>query len=236
MAEKTSPHIRRLRPPGAADSPPAEARESGDAAASRAPRAADSPPAEARETGGATAPRTRQTADARREALVDAAVEQFSQTGLHGTAVSAITDAVGITQPYAFSLFGTKKGLFLAAVDQSFDRVEQTFREAAANAGPEGPFEAMKQSYGAVLADRPLLLMQLQTYAACGDEDVRTLARRRYAQLYDLVRELSGADGEELTQFFAAGMLLNVAAALQLPELLIDDTWLEDCLKLGDAG
>jgi AcrR family transcriptional regulator len=187
--------------------------------------AADPPPA-----------RTRQTADARREALVDAAVEHFAQTGLHGTAVSAITDAVGITQPYAFSLFGTKKGLFLAAVERNFERVEQTFRDAAAGAPPGGAFEAMKESYVAVLADRSLLLMQLQTYAACGDDEVRDLARRRYAQLYDLVRELSGADREELTQFFAAGMLLNVAAALDLPELLLDETWLEDCLQRADAG
>ncbi len=180
--------------------------------------------------------RTRQTADARREALIDAAVEHFSQTGLHGTAVSAITDQVGITQPYAFSLFGTKKGLFLAAVERGFDRVEESFREAAAGAGEDGAFDAMKESYGAVLADRSLLLIQLQAYAASGDDEVRAVVRRRYAQLYDLVRELSGADREELTQFFAAGMLLNVAAALDLPELLLNDTWLEDCLGLGDAG
>jgi AcrR family transcriptional regulator len=182
-----------------------------------------------------TLPRTRQTADERREALVDAAVEHFAQTGLQGTAVSSITDAVGITQPYAFSLFGTKKGLFLAAVERGFDRIEETFRKAASDAGPDGAFAAMKESYGAVLADRSLLLIQLQAYAASGDAEVRTLVRRRYAQLYDLVRELTGADREELTQFFAAGMLLNVAAALDLPELLLNDTWLEDCLKY-DAG
>ena len=181
----------------------------------------------------ATPTRTRQTADERREALVTAAVEHFAQTGLHGTAVSAITDDVGITQPYAFSLFGTKKGLFLAAVERSFDRVEETFRTAAEHAGPDGAFEAMKESYGSVLADRTLLLMQLQTYAACGDAEVRDLARRRYAQLYDLVRDLSGVDREELTEFFAAGMLLNVAAALDLPQLLLDDTWLDDCLRRG---
>jgi AcrR family transcriptional regulator len=183
-----------------------------------------------------TAPaRPRQTADARREALVDAAVEHFAQRGLHGTAVSSITDEVGITQPYAFSLFGTKKGLFLAAVERGFDRIEETFRAAAAAAEPGGEFDAMKESYGAVLADRSMLLMQLQTYAASGDDEVRELARRRYAQLYDLARELSGADREELTQFFAAGMLLNVAAALDLPQLLLNDTWLEDCLKLNDG-
>jgi AcrR family transcriptional regulator len=177
----------------------------------------------------------RQTASARREALIDAAVKHFAQTGLHGTAVSAITDEVGITQPYAFSLFGTKKGLFLAAVERGFDRVEEAFRVASAGAGDEGAFEAMKESYGAVLGDRALLLMQLQAYAASGDDEVRELVRRRYAQLYELVRELSGASRDELAQFFAAGMLLNVAAALDLPKLLLDDTWLADCLSLADA-
>jgi AcrR family transcriptional regulator len=179
---------------------------------------------------------TRQTASARREALVDAAVKHFALTGLHGTAVSAITDEVGITQPYAFSLFGTKKGLFLAAVERSFDRVEETFRAAAAGAGEEGAFDAMKESYGGVLADRSLLLMQLQAYAASGDDEVRELVRRRYAELYELVRELSGgASRDDLAQFFAAGMLLNVAAALDIPKLLLDDTWLADCLSVNDA-
>ena len=179
---------------------------------------------------------TRQTATARREALIDAAVKHFALTGLHGTAVSAITDEVGITQPYAFSLFGTKKGLFLAAVEHGFDRVEETFRAAAAGAGEEGAFDAMKESYGGVLADRSLLLMQLQAYAASGDDEVRERVRHRYAQLYELVRELSGASRDELAEFFAAGMLLNVAAALDLPKLLLDETWLGDCLSAEDAS
>src|SRR5882672_10770983 len=103
-----------------------------------------------REMATKTETPTRQTASARREALVDAAVKHFALTGLHGTAVSAITDEVGITQPYAFSLFGTKKGLFLAAVERSFDRVEESFRAATAGAGEEGAFDAMKESYAGV--------------------------------------------------------------------------------------
>jgi AcrR family transcriptional regulator len=180
-------------------------------------------------------PSHRQTASARREALVDAAVEQFAQTGLHGTAVSSITDAVGITQPYAFSLFGTKKGLFLAAVERSCDRIAETFRAAAAGAGDEGPLVAMGAAYGQLLSDRSLLLIQLQSYAACSDDEVRAVVRRRYAQLYELVRDLSGADRLELQGFFATGMLLNVAAAMDLPELLFDETWLKDCLGQAAA-
>jgi len=183
-----------------------------------------------------TSPRTRQTAPERREALIEAAVEHFGQTGLHGTAVSAITDEVGITQPYAFSLFGTKKGLFLAAVQRSCERIAETFRAAAAGAGEEGPLAAMGAAYGQLLTDRSLLLIQLQSYAACGDNEVRQVVRRGYAELYELVRELSSADPLELQGFFATGMLLNVAAAMDLPELLHDESWLKDCLGQAAAN
>lgn len=179
----------------------------------------------------ATAPsRSRQTADARREALVAAAVKHFARTGLHGTAVSAITDEVGITQPYAFSLFGTKKGLFLAALDHGFDHLETTFR-AAGEAVPESErLPAMGEAYSALLADRDWLLLQQQGYAACSDDAVRELVRRRYAQLYELIRDLTGADAGRLTQFFAAGMLMNVAAAMDLPSLIEGkEAWLTVC-------
>src|SRR6187549_453583 len=102
-----------------------------------------------------TSTRTRQTAPERREALVEAAVRHFALTGLHGTAVSAITDEVGITQPYAFSLFGTKKGLFLAAVERGYDRVEETFRAAAAApAEDEDAIKAMGRAYAGLLENR----------------------------------------------------------------------------------
>ena len=94
-----------------------------------------------------TSPRTRQTAPERREALVEAAVDHFAQTGLHGTAVSAITDQVGITQPYAFSLFGTKKGLFLAAVAHGFERVEQAFRAAGEAVPANERMDALGRTY-----------------------------------------------------------------------------------------
>jgi AcrR family transcriptional regulator len=182
-------------------------------------------------------PRTRQTADARRDALVGAAVKHFARTGLHGTAVSAITDDVGITQPYAFSLFGTKKGLFLAAVEHCFDHLEATFRAAADGVPEAEALPAMGESYAALLADRDWLLLQQQAYAACSDDEVRDVVRRRYAQLYELVRDRSGADPARLTQFFAAGMLMNVAAAMDLPALVEGkEAWLSVCDPEAAAG
>src|SRR3954469_9835324 len=157
---------------------------------------------------------TRRSAGERREQLVDAPVPAFAVGGLHGTAVSSVTGAVGVTQPYAFSLFGTKKGLFLAAVEHCFEHLDATFRAAAEGLAGEDALKAMGDSYVALLEDRAWLLLQLQAYAACSDEEVRDVVRRRYASLYELVGELSGAQGPQLTEFFAHGMLLNVAAAM----------------------
>ena len=173
-------------------------------------------------------PSVRSTAAERREALVAAAVRAFARTGLHGTAVSTITREVGITQPYAFSLFGTKKDLFLAAVEHGFDHVDETFRRAAEGA-PEGEeLETMGHAYVGLLADREWLLCQLQAYAACDDDEVRRVVRRRYVALYRTVAELSGADRQRLRDFFKTGMMLNVAAAMDLPILDEDDAWLDD--------
>jgi hypothetical protein len=49
------------------------------------------------------------------------------------------------------------------------------------------------------------------------------------------VGELSGADATELQGFFATSMLINVAAAMDLPELFSDETWTEDCLGKSAA-
>ena len=62
-------------------------------------------------------------------------------------------------------------------------------------------------------------MLQHQSYAACDDEVVRDCVRRRYAELVDLARELSGAEQERLDEFFRHGMALNVAAALGVEEL-----------------
>jgi|SRR5215207_593893 len=178
-----------------------------------------------------TAPR-RSSAGERRAQLIEAAVPVFALGGLHGTAVSAVTGAVGVTQPYAFSLFGTKKGLFLAAVEHVFDHLEQTFRAAAAGLQGDDALHAMGESYFELLDDREWLLLQMQAYAACSDDDVRAVVRDRYAGLYAVVRELSAAEEPVLKDFFAHGMLLNVAAAMDMPALLEkDDDWIENCRR-----
>lgn len=160
---------------------------------------------------------TRQTAEARREAVLEAARHEFARHGLHGASTDVIARKAGISQPYLFRLFGSKKELFLAVNDACFARTLDTFRHAAAGTSGEDALRAMGQAYMALIEeDRTMLQGQLQAYAASvEDDDIRESAARGYGRLVDFVETVSGADRRTISSFFATGMLLNVLAAMQ---------------------
>jgi AcrR family transcriptional regulator len=170
-------------------------------------------------------PRRRMSADERREAVLRVAIAEFARTGLHGTSTEKIAAGAEISHPYLFRLFGTKKELFLACLQRCHERLRETFTRAAEAAGEDDRLAAMGKAYVDLLADREMLLLQLHGYAACDDPDVRATASDGYAELWQLVERLSGAPEEEVRAFFSTGMLLNVAAAMDLPQIAGDPGW-----------
>jgi AcrR family transcriptional regulator len=162
-----------------------------------------------------TAPR--QTAEERREAVLEAARHEFAQHGLHGASTDVIARNAGISQPYLFRLFGSKKALFIAVNDWCFQRTLDLFRAAATGKSGRDALDAIGAAYGELIeADRSMLQGQLQAYAASVvDDDVRASAARGYGRLVDYVETVSGADKRTVAAFFAKGMLMNVLAAMQ---------------------
>jgi AcrR family transcriptional regulator len=177
-----------------------------------------------------TRARARQTAEASREAILEAAMAEFAITGLHGTSTEAIARRAGVSQPYIFRLYGTKKNLYLASIERGFERVLETFQRVAADS--KEPFHDMGQAYVALLEDRELLLAQMQSYAACSDADVQELVRTQYGRLFNWLRTVPGATDEAVRGFLATGMLLNVAAAMDLPAVVSSSDWAAACLGM----
>lgn len=179
--------------------------------------------------------RQRVPAAERRDALIAAAVHEFAHGGLHGTPVERIAKRVGVAQPYVFSLFASKRELFLAAVKRGFQRVEDEFADAALafaqGRGPDGcedVLDAMGEAYVQLLAsDRDHLMLQHQSYAACDDDVVRKHVRTCYAGLVARVKELSGADDERIDDFLRHGMALNVSAAMGVEDLSVGCDWVK---------
>jgi AcrR family transcriptional regulator len=172
----------------------------------------------------------------RRDALIAAAIEEFALGGLHGTPVDRIARRVGVAQPYVFSLFATKRDLFIAAVERGFEMVRDLFTESAAEfkeAHADDAYErgdilaALGDSYIELLAsNRPKLMLQLQAYAACDDEVIRERVSAAYERLGLHVRDLTGADEDELNEFLSHGMWLNVQAAIGLADLEVACDWI----------
>jgi AcrR family transcriptional regulator len=170
----------------------------------------------------------RQSAGARRQDVIDAAIAEFASGGLEGASVEAIAERAGISQPYVFRLFGTKKALFLATYERCCDDILAAFTRAAEGAPGTDPQErltAMGSAYVDLIADRDRLQVQLQAYSSCRDPEVRDTVRRRYREVYETVEELSGADAPMLRAFFATGMLLNVADAMDLEAIAGTQPW-----------
>lgn len=163
----------------------------------------------------------------RREQVLEAALGEFAAKGLAGTSTEEVARVAGISQPYLFRLFPTKKALFLALVERCFSRVEDTFIQAAGDAVGEAALEAMGDAYEKLLGDRTLLLLQMQAYAACDDPSIRAATRAGYKGLWTLVERLTGLPFERVVEFFAMGMLMNVAAAMDLPA--VDERWTSWC-------
>ena len=136
----------------------------------------------------------RKTKEERREEILDAAIAEFAEKGLHGASTDEIARLAGISQPYVFRLFGTKKELYLAVVARCFRQTLETFQRAAEGKRGEEALHAIGKAYGELLeSDRIYLRAQMQAYAACEDPEICAVVRNGFGDLVSYVERVSGA-------------------------------------------
>jgi AcrR family transcriptional regulator len=175
----------------------------------------------------------RKSAEERREAVLDAGLVEFAEHGLHGASTDAIAAKAGISQPYVFRLFGTKKELFVAVINRCFRETLDIFQRAAEGKRGEEALEAIGKAYNQLLHDRVRLRGQMQAYAASDDPEIRKVVREGYGDLVAYVERVAGLPPERISRFFATGMLLNVIASMGLEDA--SEPWAERLLE-GCSG
>ena len=158
----------------------------------------------------------RQSAEQRRETVLAAALVEFAERGLHGASTDSIARSAGISQPYLFRLFRTKKEALRRVGGAVPTRDAGGFPQASDGLEGEPALRAMGAAYKQLLDDRTMLRAQLQAYSACDDADIRKAVRRGFGEIVGHVERVSGASAEEVARWFATGMMLNVAAAMDL--------------------
>ncbi len=178
---------------------------------------------------------TRQTAGERRTAVLAAAITEFARSGYAGTSTEAIARRAGISQPYLFRLFGTKKDLFVATYDLVGDRIISELTRAGEGLEGEEAKIAMGEAYLELMQDPEMLQVQLHGFAAApADPDIARSCRRTFEVLADLFYERTHLSDDELREFFAMGMLINVMSAIDL--MSVPDGWAQSLCQLPDKA
>ena len=166
----------------------------------------------------------RKAAQERREEIVTIAIEEFSQKGFYGASTVTIAERAAISHPNLFRLFPTKKALFITVMERVVERIKHSMI-GAGQRSPDDPQAAMARGYRALLSHRELMLLLLQGYAACQDEEILEVMRRLSTDVFRQIEVLLDGNTPQARDFYAQGMLLTIATAMRLPEIASDHTW-----------
>jgi len=178
---------------------------------------------------------SRQTAGERRTAVLAAAITEFARSGYAGTSTEAIASRAGISQPYLFRLFGTKKDLFVATYDLVGYRIVNELTKASEGLEGQEAKEAMGEAYLQLMQDPEMLQVQLHGFAAApADPDIARSCRRTFEVLADVFYDRTHGTEDDLREFFAMGMLINVMSAIDL--LSVPDLWAQSLCQLPDKA
>ena len=163
--------------------------------------------------------------------MLAAAITEFARSGYAGTSTEAIATRAGISQPYLFRLFGTKKDLFVATYDLVGLRITNELTRAAEGLEGEDAKISMGQAYLELMQDPEILQVQLHGFAAApADPDIARSCRRTFDVLSDLFYDRTHGTEDDLREFFAMGMLINVMSAIDV--LSVPDSWAQSICQL----
>ena len=85
----------------------------------------------------------RLTATARREQILEVALEVFGRAGYHGTSMNDVADAAGVTKPVLYQHFDSKRALFRALLEEVGNRLLSAIAKATADA-PDGKSQTQR--------------------------------------------------------------------------------------------
>lgn len=76
----------------------------------------------------------RLSAPARREQILDVALDVFANSGFHGASMNGIAEAAGVTKPVLYQHFDSKRDLYQALIEEVGNRLRTNIDKATAEA------------------------------------------------------------------------------------------------------
>jgi AcrR family transcriptional regulator len=170
---------------------------------------------------------TRLPAAERRQALIDTAVRVFSSGSYRCSTTSEIARAAGVSEPILYRHFGSKRELYIAAVDHVWAELRRASDEAiAAEPDPARWVEAIGSAYNGQSAPGELFVQSL----AAAEEDaelrkhVAAVMRDLHGYVVEVIERAQASGGvlperdpqAEAWMFIAGGMLGTLGRRLGL--------------------
>jgi AcrR family transcriptional regulator len=173
--------------------------------------------------------RARLPAEERRAAVLDTACRVFGRCSYRNATTAEIAREAGVTEPILYRHFDSKRALYLACVDETWQRVRAAWDDAiAAEDDPREWLPGMGRAFAAFKEDQAALAnLWAQALAEAGDEpELRRHLRHHVREVHEYVTRVieraqeSGAvasarDADaEAWIFIAVGLLATIAGRL----------------------
>ncbi|MET0144465.1 MAG: TetR/AcrR family transcriptional regulator [Ilumatobacteraceae bacterium] len=154
----------------------------------------------------------RLTATARREQVLQVALEVFARAGYHGTSMNDVADAAGVTKPVLYQHFESKRELYQALLDEVGARMLHAIVLATADA-PDGrsKTELGFRAYFRWVADDHAAFMLLYGSGSRRDEEFAQAVRRVTAGMALAIAPLIAADIDHEHRMTLAHALVGLA-------------------------
>src|SRR4051794_15370351 len=138
---------------------------------------------------------SRLPAQARREQILDVAVQVFARRGFHGTSMNDVAHAAGVTKPVLYQHFDSKQDLYLALIGEVGRRLLLSINKATAGAtsGREMTQLGYTAYFRFVAEDRDAFLL-MYGGGASRDEDATAAVRRISAEAAAAISPLIAVD------------------------------------------
>ena len=136
---------------------------------------------------------TRLPAKERKAAVLDCACGIFSSGSYRGTTTAEIARQAGVTEPVLYRHFESKRGLYLAVLEESWRRLRVVWEQAVADE-PDPRFwvSAMGRAYLAS-KDTRILCAELWIQAlteASDDAEIRRFLRKQMREVHSFVSDV----------------------------------------------
>lgn len=174
----------------------------------------------------------RLTASARREQLLDVALQVFARQGYHGASMNDVADAAGVTKPVVYQHFDSKRDLYLALLDEVGARMLTAISKATAGATDgKDQTELGFTAYFRWVADDHDAFLLLFGSGARRDEEFNDAVRKLTAQVAEAIKPLITADIDAEHQRTLAHGLVGLAEGVS--RRLVDIGEVFDPVLLG---